>query len=169
MKKVVFNSKNSNKKQKQNYETSKNTQGEQETSERLEKLARQSKRIIFKVNTVPFLTFFSPTRVVIDEEKVTVVNTTLFGRVARKVFPILFSHLLSARTAIEFYFFARLELEIKGMETNPESVGPLKKDDAAKARKVINGLIVVTRNKVDLSPLSTKEVLEKLEEIGRTE
>ncbi len=45
----------------------------------------------------------------------------------------------------------------------------MKKSDATRARRVIQGLIAAVKQDIDLSKLATKELLEKIEGVGTIE
>lgn len=66
-------------------------------------------------------------------------------------------------------FFSTLKIELGpgGFQQNPPSVKYLKKQEALKARRIIMGLIICHKEKVNLSKISKEELLDKVEEIGR--
>ena len=65
-------------------------------------------------------------------------------------------------------FFARLKLELGagGYKQNPPSVRYLKKAEALKARRLIMGLIVIDKERIDLSGMDHEEMVRKVEEVG---
>ena len=66
-------------------------------------------------------------------------------------------------------FFATLKLELGpgGFQQNPPPVTFLFKKEAIKANRIIVGLIICHKEKIDLSGMSREEILRKSEEIGR--
>jgi hypothetical protein len=64
--------------------------------------------------------------------------------------------------------FGTLQLEIHGIDPNPGLFKYLSVQDALKARRILNGLIICYKESVDLSKLDLETVKQKVEEIGTT-
>lgn len=129
---------------------------------KLEKLAQESEKTIYELSSVfPFQLF--PDKIIIDKLKVTVIRNDLFYR---RTFPILIEDIKTIKVTGGI-LFASMEFEVAGYEENPQAVTHLWPKDATKAKQYILGLIKTTKEKIDLSALSTDQVKKNLEEIGK--
>jgi hypothetical protein len=134
----------------------------EKTTQKLEKLEQESTIILYELSTVfPFKLF--PTKITIDADKITISEKTFIK--TEYIFPMLIEDLLNVRVYANI-FFASVQFELKGMETNPEIVTYLKRKEAEYARKIITGLMQVKRNNIDLSSLSKEDILDRLKTIG---
>lgn len=134
----------------------------QETKEKLEKIAKQSKLLAKTRAIYPFQLF--PDEIYIETDKITVVHRTLWFKT---VHPIPIANLLSV-TVTRGFLFASISFEITGFEKNPGDITHLWPKDAALTKRYIVGLIQALRQNVDLSEISPAEVREYIEEIGKT-
>ena len=66
-------------------------------------------------------------------------------------------------------FFATLKLELGpgGFQQNPPPIQYLRKKDALEIKRIIVGLLICHKEKIDFSGMTSQEILEKVEEIGR--
>lgn len=130
--------------------------------DKLGKLIDKTNSVIYEISsTFPFQLF--PDKLIIDENKVTIVRKELFFK---RVFPIMYEDLITVKVNRSF-IFAAMEFEIKRISKRPRPVSFLNPREATLAKKYIMGLIEAKNAKIDLSKLSTPQIREKLEEIGK--
>lgn len=135
------------------------------THEKLHQLVEQSKAPLLKVTTAIPLNPF-PNKVIVDIHKVTIVYTYFFfSEQIHSVFVKDISDVLVETS----WFFSTLKIIDVGYTENSIDVNYLTTDDAKKARKVIQGLIVAHKQGLDLSKYELPDLSQKLEELGRAE
>lgn len=128
---------------------------------KLDKLIRASDEIIYSFSSVfPFQLF--PDKIIIDENKVTIIRKMLFFK---RIFPILIDDILTVKVNRNI-FFASIEFEIKDLEENPSPTTFLWPGEASLAKKYIMGLMQARRNGVDLQSLTSGQLKKRLEELG---
>jgi hypothetical protein len=131
--------------------------------QKLDYLAGKSERVIYKVRTVfPFTLF--PTNIVIDTQKVTLIFGVFFY--SYKMFPILLKDIRSV-TVSTGLLFGTISFDKEGFQENPGTVEYLWREDALKVRRIIMGMMVATKEGVEMDALDDKSLLEKVEAIGR--
>lgn len=137
-----------------------------ETREELSKIKNTitaSHRILYDCKTVfPFDIY--PDRIIIDENKVDIIYG-LFAY-SSHVFSIPLKNISGARSTTTL-FFGDLDIDITGFETNPDTIKHLKKKDAVRLRRIINGLVITFKEGIDISKLPLEEAKKQIEEIGR--
>ncbi len=130
--------------------------------DKLGKLIDKTNSVIYETSSVfPFQLF--PDRIIIDENKVTIVRKDLFFK---RVFPIMYEDIITVRVNRSF-LFASMEFEVKRISKKPRPIEYLKPKDATMAKKYIMGLVEAKKANIDLSKLTTQQIKEKLEEIGK--
>ena len=133
-------------------------------SEKLDKLVKESNHTIYSLaSTFPFQLF--PDRIIIDENKITIARKELFFK---RVFSILYNDILTIKVNRSF-LFASIEFDVKRAREKPRPVVYLHPSEASLAKKYIIGLVQAKKAGVDFSNLTTKEIRNKLEEIGAAE
>ena len=65
-------------------------------------------------------------------------------------------------------FFAKLEIVDRFFSQQRICVEYLKKAEAIRARRLIQGMMIVKKDNIDLSKLSVEEVVAKLDRIGKS-
>lgn len=136
----------------------------EDDTNKLKRLVKQSHRIIFRAKAVFPFDFF-PSEIVIDENKVDILDHVFFYSSQR--YTILIKNINSATVSSDL-LFGNLIIEIENNNLNPPPLRFLKKADAIKARRIINGMIVCMKEKIDLSKFDIEVVKKKVEEIGQT-
>ncbi len=132
-----------------------------EEVDKLGKLIDKTNSVIYETSSVfPFQLF--PDRIIIDENKVTIVRKDLFFK---RVFPIMYRDIITIRVNRSF-LFASIEFEVKRIYKKPSSISYLKPKEATKVKKYIMGLVEAKKAGIDLSKLTTQQIKDKLEEIG---
>lgn len=135
--------------------------------EALAESARTAKEVLVQATTVfPFTLF--PDTITVDREKVTIVRRLFFGTAS--VRSIKLEDVLDV-TAGTGPIFGTLSLMSRGIVTEkPYTVKFLKKDDALKIKRIIQGCnILSSKEGVDLDVIETKQLVEMLERSGRNE
>jgi hypothetical protein len=136
--------------------------------QKLDNLVLKARRTLLEINTVFPFDFF-PDRVRIDENKVDIISYEFFF--TKHLISILIKNINSA-TISTGVFFATLNLEVAGFVTGynvkPYPIRYLWKRDAIRARRIILGLIAAEKEKIDLAKVSSKDLIFKIEEIGKT-
>lgn len=64
-------------------------------------------------------------------------------------------------------FSASLKVASKEFKDNPITIKNLEPEDAIKARRIIQGLILSQREKIDFSKIEDKDIAKKIEELGK--
>lgn len=134
--------------------------------QKFNKLVNQASRVLFKVKTFSPLDVF-PTTLIIDPEKITIQMRNFFssGEI-RSIHIKNVSHIYVDMGP----FFATLKIvdqSILDNEVGKIEVTYLKKEDAKRARRIIQGLIVAHKAEIDVMKLNDDNLLKKLEELGR--
>ncbi len=125
-------------------------------------IVQASRRILFQAQNVFPLDFF-PDKIIIDENKIDIVYGLFFF--SQEVFSIPYNRLSGATSSVGL-FFGSLSIEIQGYEQNPPVLSKLWRQDAIRARRLLNGLVTAHRQGIDLSKLDLTQVMNLVEEIG---
>lgn len=137
-----------------------------ETDKKLDEVLARSQKIIYRTSAFfPFDLF--PDELVVDAEKVDIINRQFFW--TKQVHSVQLNNIaeVSVETSI---FFATLRLVEKGvMDYQMSTIRFLKKKDAYKAKQVIQGLIVATKENINLTAFPTDDLRRRLEIIGTTQ
>lgn len=134
----------------------------QETKEKLEKIAQQSKIVFRARSAFPFQLF--PDEVIVETDKITVVHRTLLFK---KVHPVPLENMTSIAVT-RGILFASVSFEITGFDENPGNITHLWPETAAKIKRYVVGLIQARKQNVDLSLISADEIRDYVEDIGKT-
>ncbi len=130
----------------------------------IDTLAQGSHRVLVDIKSVfPFDLF--PDAVIIDETKVTIQRNFLFFTGQSQSVNI--ADILNV-VVNHGIFFAKLELFDRYFAEQPISVEYLKKDEAVKARHIIQGLVLVKKDNIDISTLELDNLVMKLGQIGQS-
>ncbi len=133
------------------------------SQEKLEKLQKKTDTSIFTVSSIfPFELF--PDIIQVDREKISLIRNRFF--LTRKVFPILLKDIKTVRFTTG-PVFGTLQFEIEGYEANPQPLKHLKRLDAIKAKRIIEGLIILKEKNIDTSKLSDQQLVNKAIQFGK--
>lgn len=134
-------------------------------TEKLEKLADKSSDVLLKVSTVfPFTLFTND--IIVDPYKVNIVFREFFY--SEHIHSIMVKDILDVVVETSV-FFATVKIVDQGYTENSVNVSYLKREDALRLRKLIQGLIIAHRQAVDLSQLTPAHIKDKAEELGTVE
>ncbi|MBI4137558.1 hypothetical protein HY469_05855 [Candidatus Roizmanbacteria bacterium] len=132
-------------------------------TKRLKDLMSKSDRIIFKTRSVfPFDLF--PDEIIIDETKVSIITHSFFE--TAQVRSIGFNDIFNV--ILEYsIFFAKIKVIEVAFLNQPLEVEYLKKSDALRARRIIQGLIIAKKEGIDFGKILPSELVKRTEEVGK--
>lgn len=130
--------------------------------DKFDRLLNESHIVLLKLKSVFPFDFF-PDEITIDPMKVNIVS--------REFFLSPTTHTIHIRNILDVIvdcsvLFATLRIMYQGFGPNTINVRFLKKREAQKARRIIQGLAVATKEGVDFTKLITPELVNKVENIG---
>jgi hypothetical protein len=131
---------------------------------KLEKLGADNDVLLFSTKTVFPFQFF-PTTLTVEKTKVN-INKSLFIA-SNQIISILISEISSVE-ADTTLFFGTLRISSKLPGAAPLEVPFLRKSDAMKARRIIQGLAVSLTNKVDVTKIPNEQLVDGVEKLGAT-
>lgn len=134
----------------------------EQNSEQLDNLIEKSNKNLQTLSTVfPFTLF--PTTITIDPDKVTVTFKEFFA--SNNFQTMLIKEITNVEVQTDL-FFGSLKIRDSADRAHEILVKFLKKKDAEKAREIIQGLIVGTKQGVDFSQIEQETLVKKVEELG---
>lgn len=136
----------------------------QKASEELSKLARGSARVILDIKAVFPFNFF-PDEVIVDEAKVSIHTHYFFY--TKEVRSIEFKDIFNV-VVQQGVIFAKLEIIDRFFSQEPVTIEFLKKNDAIRARRIIQGMMIANKEGIDTQALPIDELMKKLDRIGQT-
>ncbi|MBI4066913.1 hypothetical protein HY407_00890 [Candidatus Gottesmanbacteria bacterium] len=131
----------------------------------LDSTVDKTHHILFKTSTLfPFDLF--PDTITIDEIKVNITRKEFFS--SEQIQSILIDNIsdVEVETAP---ILATLVITHIGYRVNPVAIKNLKRADAIRAKRIIQGLIILRSEKIDTSSYTTPILRQRLVELGRTE
>ncbi|MBI2020640.1 hypothetical protein HYS94_04445 [Candidatus Daviesbacteria bacterium] len=134
----------------------------EDPNKRFERIVESSQPLFRLKTAIPLNPF--PTEILIDSFKVEIIFREFLA--SSQTESILIKEIRDVIVETN-PLFATLKIVVNPEHpNNPFTVGYLKKGEALKARRIIQGLVVVTRNALDLTRVDQTDIMEKLEEIG---
>ncbi|HSW88732.1 MAG TPA: hypothetical protein VLG12_06240 [Candidatus Saccharimonadales bacterium] len=139
-----------------------------EQSEKFEKLIQKSDRVLLRIKAVFPFEFF-PDSIVIDESKINIVHRIFFWTSEILSIPIQHVQDVEVDTSV---LFATLKIlptgfSVVSMTENWVTVNYLWRRDAIRARRIIAGLLIASREGIDLTKVDSKDFVKKIEELGK--
>jgi hypothetical protein len=132
-------------------------------AQQLVQAVNQSNAVLLKATTVfPFTLF--PDTVIIDRTKLTVSRRSFF-RVA-EVMSWRIEDILNVIANVG-PFFGSIKIANRFFAEKSTSVNYLSRNDALKIKYIMQGFIIATQKKIDLSSLSNQALRELLDELGQ--
>jgi hypothetical protein len=131
---------------------------------KMDKLVENGREILFTLHSIFPLDLF-PTTISIERTKVNVVDQLFFG--SHQVQSILVDE-ISVVELDSSILFSTLTIMSKVPYRSPITVKLLHKSEAARARRIIQGLMVSRMQHIDITNLPATELLPKLEQIGES-
>lgn len=138
---------------------------DKKTRNQLNNLAKMTNNRLYKLTAIFPFDFF-PNQIFIEEKQIIIVYKQFFF--ASQDYHILIQDILMPIVETSLFFATfKIEMGPGGFQQNPPPVQFLRKKQALRAKRIIVGLLICHKEKINLSPFNNKELLEKLEEIGR--
>ncbi|HSW97429.1 MAG TPA: hypothetical protein VLF89_06400 [Candidatus Saccharimonadales bacterium] len=136
-------------------------------SEKFEKLIKKSERVLLRIKAVFPFEFF-PDSVVIDETKINIIHRIFFWTAEIQSIPIQHIQDVEVDTSV---LFATLKIlptgfSVVSMTENWVKVNYLWRRDALRARRIIAGLLIASREGIDLTKVDTVNFVKKIEGLG---
>lgn len=132
--------------------------------ERFNLLLKGANRVLLKTSAVFPFDFF-PDEITIDESKVNIIFRDFF--LSEDVHSIMIEMIRDIEVEAG-PFFAVLKLVPDGYPGHALELRYLKKGDALKARRIIEGLMLARRHGVDPAQLDNLDLIERIETLGKT-
>lgn len=142
----------------------KDTSAYQKASSELNQLAKESARVLLDIVAVFPFNFF-PDEVIIDEAKVSIHTHYFFY--TKQVRSIEYKDIFNVIVQ-QGIFFAKLELVDRFYAKESIDIEFLKKNDAIKARRIIQGMIIASKEGIDTHAIPIDELMKTLDRIGQS-
>jgi hypothetical protein len=133
--------------------------------QRMDNLIEGSDVVLFKAQSVFPFDFF-PDHIIIDAKKVSIVIRQFFW--SERV------HSVMIETISDVFvdtspFFSALKIVDKNFQQNVIEIRFLHKKEAARARRIIQGLMVAVSETLDVTHMNPEELIPRLEQLGKVE
>ncbi len=136
----------------------------QKEVEKMEVLAQKDTEPVFTCQSVfPFDLF--PDRLTISSKKLSITQRYFFFE--RQTQSIMISDLLSIIIE-ESLLFASIHIVDRKFPQNVLDIDTLNKEEARRARRIVEGIIIAEREKIDFTKIPTHQLSDMLEKIGET-
>jgi len=137
----------------------------EKAEEKLSDVVGTSHEILLNATTVFPLTLF-PDTVTIDRTKLTITRRNFFA--TAEVVSIQIEDILNV-TASVGPFFGSIQIHTRYFDPHkPYVVDKLWRDDALKIDRIMQGYSIAIKENIDLSALDSKELTNKLDELGKS-
>lgn len=131
--------------------------------EKLDELVAVSQNVLYKCSSFFPFDFF-PDEISIEPAQVNVKQKVFFWTSQMVSIPI---KNISDVIINTIPFFASMTIVDRFFRQDTVTVSFLKKDEAHQARKIIQGLVIATREGVDVSKIEVKELIRRAEALGK--
>jgi hypothetical protein len=135
---------------------------EEKARQTMERIIGTAPRVLFSCRGVFPFDFF-PNEITIEETRVNIIERKFWGTAEIKAVGIPDITEVAVNTTI---FFATLSIGSRTFINNFVEIHFLWKKDAMKARRIIEGLRILSSQRVNLSALELSQLVAKVEEIG---
>lgn len=130
---------------------------------KFDETVHQGSHVLYKTKAIfPFDLF--PDEITVDLNQVNVVIKYFFWSERRQ--SILIKDIMDVLVDT-IPFFASLKVIDSGFKEQPIEINFLKRNDAIKIRRLIQGLMVAHKQEIDLSKIDSHDLPEKIEELGK--
>ena len=134
---------------------------EEKSKQKLDNLLQNAHKVVLSIkNTFPFVLF--PDELIIDANKVDIIYNEFFS--SSQAVTILVNDIADVVVETSL-FFAALKITTKSKDFY--TVRYLKKADAIRARRILEGIILTLEAGIDLTSIDKGEIQSKVEAIGR--
>ncbi len=127
-------------------------------------LPKSTNRVLYKLKAVILFDLF-PDELIIDIDKVTIVYKYFFA--SEQIHSVKIGDISDVLVETS-PFLSVLKIVDRGFVENSINIEHLITEQAMKARRIIQGLIIIKERGVDLTPFSNEEIIEKAEELGKS-
>ena len=132
-------------------------------AEQLYDVAIKAHDVLFTANTVFPLVLF-PDTLTIDREKITIVHRAFF-RIA-KITSVQIKDVLNVEADIG-PFFGSVHFVSRYFINNPQSINYLRRADAVKIQRLLQGYIIAEQKEIDTSKIPKDELRVLLDDLGQ--
>lgn len=134
-----------------------------EQEEKLDSLVAKSFGQLYRIQSVfPFDLF--PDEIIVDRTKVDVINREFLS--TAMIRSVLLKDITDVMVQTSI-MFAKLTIVARSFADQVLEVKFLKKQEAIRARRIIQGLVAAVNQGVDLAPFSDEELMQKIEDLGQ--
>lgn len=130
-------------------------------AEKIDNLKEKTNKVIFKTSSVFPFKFFTDD-LIIDPLKVDLVEREFFLNETIRSIP--YDQIIETQIS-SGWLFSTLKILSKGLKSEVAEIGYLKRGEARKAKKLIDGLVLCRNNDIDLVSLGEEELTSKMDEI----
>lgn len=136
---------------------------QQQNEEKLDQLLSQSTHVLYKLETVFPFDFFTD-EISIGPSQIDICIRTFFMSKQMHSIPIKNIADVFIHTSL---FFASLKIIDSSFIENSVTISYLKKHEATKARDIIQGLIIASKEGIDITKVPEDMLIKKIEAIGK--
>lgn len=135
-----------------------------EIKRKLQSLVKGSQNVLLKIYSI-FPLDLVPNILTVDENKVSIIYKQLFG--AETVHSVLIENITDVTVNLA-PLFARLRIVDSTNYRHPQTIiiNKLRRKDALRARRLIQGLIAAKSQNINLCDLNTRTLCQELERLG---
>lgn len=134
-----------------------------ETNKKIDALLHETTQILFrKKNFFPFDLF--PDEVIITNEKIDIIYNHFFF--TKDLITILYENIYDVNVHTTL-FFASLDIKVTSLRDDVNPVTFMTINDAITARRLIMGLVLAKRQKIDIKQIPPAQLKDKMMEIGK--
>lgn len=133
-----------------------------EEEEKLKKLTRKSHHVLFHCESVFPFDFF-PDKITIEPTQINIYQKTFFLTEHLLTIPVQNISDIHVQTSI---FFASLMFIDRSFAENTITINWLKKEDAFTVRKIVQGLIIATTQKIDVEKIDSETLKNQVVQLG---
>ncbi len=138
----------------------------EKAKEKLNQLLDRSNDVLYELSSVFPFDFF-PDKIIIDTSKVTIIANMFFF--SGEVHTVLIKNVRDVVVEMSI-LFATLKMTVFDYKTDSIKICYLKRSEAMKARRIILGLMAISKEGVDLSKLTKEDaVVDKIEKLGMSQ
>jgi hypothetical protein len=139
---------------------------QEEAKHNLDVLVKKSTKTLFQAKARPILSL-SSVDLIVDIDQVSIRHKDIFG--PSRLISISIKDIASVAADIGPLYGSIKIIGVRpGDDTNHE-ITYLKKDEAIKARRIIQGLIVASKEGIEIAVFEPEQIVEKLETLGQTQ
>jgi hypothetical protein len=137
---------------------------EEKAQQKFSDLTQAGTKEIFRVSSAFPYNFF-PEIVTVDRTKINYVNKNFISTQQVRVIAIADIAEISVATSP---WLASVTIVDKSLTGQPLTIHHLSRSDAITLRRIVQGLIITSKQGIDLSQITGQDLIDKLEEIGST-